>query len=250
MYRASFVIYYHTRRIDNLLQTLRFLTRWHQPVIEQSELILVCHDRCGPVESEFGRTRNFNLELPEMMLPRQCNFGIRQAESENIILLESDRLLPPGYFDAVLTDLKPKQVITTLRMIRPHRPYSDDDLIADQFERYDEWRSATNETLCRNLFSGNATFKAQDYWEAGGMDEAYVGYGWADHDTTNAMTKIGCQPVFRNEMEIHLWHEPMTYGSVDQKQLFINNGLRYCRKWNVDIPTLLRNEMKQYRRMI
>ncbi len=242
---ASFVIRYHTRRLDNLLQTLKFLNLWHNSVIRQSEIILLCQDRCGNIKTNFKETHNFNMELPEMMMSHQLNFGVNKAQSNIIILLDSDRILPQSYFENVLQQLQKKTMISCKKMVRITEMVSDTDIINNQFPYYEEHRT-NNDSLTRNIFSGNVAFYKEDFLEFGGADEGYIGYGWEDHDLTASMTATGVNSIFFNDTEIHLHHELFSYGSFDQKKLFVKNGIRYCRKWKKPYPKELIKEMKNY----
>lgn len=244
---ASFLIRYHTRRIDNVLQTLRFLERWHPAVVAESEVILMCQNRCGELSTRFAKTSNFNMELPEMMMAKQLNFGVEKAISENIVLLDGDRILPMGYFDRALRELLVlKTMITTQRMWRLSFFLPDEDIAGGSPAGVEEWRSTNNQPLTRNIFSGNVAFKKSDFYEAGGADEGYVGYGWEDHDMAQRMTAIGVKSIFTPDLEYHLKHEGQTYGVGDPDKLFVQNGLRYCKKWKVPYPEGLRVRMKKF----
>ena len=242
---ASFVITFHPRRLDNLFQTIRFLDYWHKKTIQQCELLLMCQDQCGPIESSFKQTRLFNMKLPEMSLPIQINAGVNEAKSDLIVLLESDRILAEGYFQKVFDTIQPKEIVTTKKMWRISRMVSDEDIINHQYPSYQECRSKDNELLTRNAFSGNTTFWKEDFIKIGGADESYIGYGWLDHDLTSSMEKNGIQTFWRDELELHLWHEAMTYGEQDQKKLFIQNAIKYCRKWNRPYPTEIVKEIQK-----
>lgn len=205
----------------------------------------MCQDRCGPITTGFKQTRQFNMALSEMSLPIQINKGIGETESDLIVLFESDRILPAGYFEAVIYGMQPKTMVTTQRMWRVSRMVSDTDISQQRFPHYEEWRNTKNELLTRNMFSGNTTFWKEDFYAAGAADESYIGYGWLDHDLTSAMELIGVEPVYREELELHLWHEPMTYGEKDQKKLFIKNAIHYCKKWKRPYPPEIVKEIQK-----
>jgi len=246
---ASFIIGFHTARKDNLLQTLRFLDRWHFYTIQQCELITVCQDTLNfeiPSNMWF-RHKHFDLNLSEMSLPVVTNFGIDQSEFEKIIILESDRILPQNYFSSVIEQLHDGLQITTLNMKKLAKEYVDFEICREEFDYFNESRSPENQLGMRNMWSGNTALMKSDFIKAGKMDESYVGYGWADSDMCLTMEKTGVKSIYRDETELHLWHPPFTYGTVDQKKLFVDNGLRLCRKWNKPFPHTLRQEMAQYR---
>ena len=249
--RASFIIGFHTARKDNLLQTLRFLELWHPEITSDCELITVCQNSLDfelPV-STWEKHSNYDLNLTEMSLPFVTNFGVDKSVCDRIVVLESDRILSSKYFDDVFTHLQEGIQMTNENTIKflQDRPDQIIERHSYNFARYKiEPRSKTNEMGMRNMWSGNTAFIKSDFYKAGKMDESYVGYGWADSDMTSSMENIGVKSVFLNYNEFHLHHEPMTYGQVDQKQLFINNGLRYCIKWKKPIPLFLKEEINKH----
>lgn len=253
--QASFIICFHSARLDNLSQTLRFLVSDHVEVISISEIVLVCQDKLeeNKIEeleklySKFLSKSYFQMNLDEMSLPKITNFGVSCAKSDRIIILESDRLLPKGYFAKVLQELKPKISITTKFMEKLLAPVTDNDINDKKYTFKEEFRSETNQIGMRNMWSGNTAIMKSDYLEAGMMDENYVGYGWADSDMCNRMNKIGVKNQFWDDVELHLWHPSTTYGNADQKRLFINNGLRFCQIWNVPKPEWFLEEIANHK---
>ena len=247
---SSFIITYHSRRLENLKQAMRFLEVNHLDVIKESELILVCQDNSPKISTQFGQTHLHNLNVSCMHLPKLTNFGVEQAASKNLVILESDRILPESYFEKALNSLKNGLMITTRIMYKLTEDATDKEILEKNFEYQEEYRTPENNVLTRNMWSGNTICKKSDYIKSGTMDEFYKGYGWADHDMTKTMQKIGVQQIFRDEIELHLHHEPMTYGYGDQKRMFIDNGLYYCKKWNLEVPEELKKEISKYVKII
>lgn len=259
--KASFIIGFHTARIDNLAQTLRFLSKWHSDVIKDCELIMVCQDEAKKVwpvipEGQWAKHELFNLNLPCMQLPYVTNFGVAKAQCDKLIILESDRILPAGYFADVIDQLEEGVQITTKNMKKLQAEVADCEIAPEDLqhgnnnEDFDfkwEYRSDTNEIGMRNMWSGNTALMKADFYKAGKMDEAYHGYGWADSDMTYAMEAAGVKSVYRDEIELHLWHPPATYGEGDQKQMFIDNGMRFCQKWHKDLPDWFKQEIREHK---
>lgn len=239
---ASFLIPFHSRRIDNLAQTLRFLELHDREVLDQSEVILLCHDQIGYIETGFQKTHLENMHLPNMMKPVQLNHGVKMAQSDILVVLDSDRILPPGYFQKVLGSIEEDDMVTTRFMRKLTRPAADIDIIEEKYSFYDEERSISNRAYSRSAFSGNIVLYKKQYEKAGGMDESYVGYGFEDADMTARLTSVGVRPHYRPELELHLYHEECSYGDHDQKRMFLDNGLRFCRKWKVPYPQNLRKK--------
>lgn len=252
----SFIIPFHTARFDNLLQTLRFLERFHLDTIQKSEIVTVCQDiiefradlenKLSESSSNFKIKKHFDLEENEMTLAKMINMGVRNCSFERIVILESDRILPSGYFKNIAQEIKPKISITCTHMKKLKKSVSDEEIQDSSFEYNDEYRSEENHIGLRNMWSGNTAFWRDDFFEAEMMDEGYVGYGWADSDMTNKMKEIGVKSVFRPEIELHLWHPSQTYGKMNQKRLFLRNGLRFCKKWAVEYPDWFKQELEEH----
>jgi hypothetical protein len=181
-----------------------------------------------------------------MQLPKLTNFGVNQASCQKIVVLESDRILPLGYYATILPQMKKGIQITPKMVWKLSHPYSDEEIIESKFEYTEDARTEDNQLGTRNMWSGNTAFMKADFEDAGKMDECYRGYGWADSDMTNTMEAIGVKSIFRPEIELHLWHPAATYGKGNQKQMFLENGLRFCRKWNKPLPEWFRQELTQH----
>ncbi len=266
--KASFIIGFHTQRFDNLLQTLRFLIRDHIGVAARSQLVTICQDNVSPETisqasivshrppdpikhfeelcSKFGQWDHHDLNVPCMQLPKITNFGVDKAVADKLIILESDRILPKGYFSEVLFLLDDNVQITCRNMKKLTQPSIDEHIDRAMFPNVNEHRSPSNEIGMRNMWSGNTALTKAAFYKAGKMDEEYEGYGWADSDMTYRMEAIGVESVFRPEIELHLWHPAATYGSGDQKLMFINNGKRFLQKWNKPAPGWFKEEIIQY----
>jgi hypothetical protein len=255
---ASFVIPFHTARIDNLLQTLRFLTTDHCDIVRDCYLEAVCQDDWEKLPSDkyealdtirehFHRSCITSLNLKCMHLPYVINHGVENAETDKVIVLESDRLLPSGYFARVIDLLRPGLQITTTRMRKLTRPAEDEEIRNGTYDYVNEHRSIGNEIGRRNLWSGNTAFYKEDFFKAGKMDEVYKGYGWADSDMTAKVAATGIKSEFLDYTELHLWHPSATYGEGDQKQMFIKNGLCFCKKWGHPLPSWFREEIAAHK---
>lgn len=229
----SFVLYFHSSRIDNLRQTLRFLFSRERI---RKEVVLICNDE---TDEEFKGCRLINMGLRDYMKPVMCNLGVREAKGEVVALLDSDRILPEGYFAAALKALGRGDFLSCRRMLNLDAPYRDSDIFSDNFDYQEEFRSEGWELWQKNLFSGNTLFHRSDYLEAGGMDESFVGYGFADNDMTRNVLAKGFRARWYESTEIHLHHarEAMESGEVvgveRRREIMHGNMCRFLRKWRM-----------------
>lgn len=240
----SFVYYFHSKRSENLKQSLRMLFKREGCI---GEVILVCNDR---TEENFENCRVYNMDLENYEKPKMCNFGVSKAKGDVVAILDSDRVLPRGYFGEVAERIRKGAMFSCERLLTLNRPYSDEELERDDLDYKLETKSRYWEIRHKNLFSGNTTFMKEDYLSSGGMDENFVGYGFADNDMTYNVMKKGIRPVWMEGDELHLHHERDAMQGrtmVDfeiYKHTSQRNLNRFLRKWK------LREYKKFYRYMI
>lgn len=230
---VSFVIYFHSTRVENLRQTLRFLFSRER---FEKEVVLVCNDSCG---ERFVGCRVINLGLSDYQKPTMCNLGVREAKFDIVALLDSDRVLPDGYFAKNSRRLRRGEFMTCSRIVNLLDPRTDSQIFAEDYEFDEEFRSRTWELWRKNLFSGNTMFYKSDYLEAGGMDESFVGYGFADNDMTKNVLNRGFKGRWNDDTEVHLYHpkEAMESGrivGVDRRRQITNQNMcKFLRKWRM-----------------
>jgi predicted glycosyltransferase involved in capsule biosynthesis len=203
----SFVFYFSGERLDNLEQTLRFLNKNED--LKNKEVILVCNDRIETEASNEYRGpkyKLFNLKLKSYMKPKMCNFGVDKATHDIVALLDGDRILPNRYFEKNAKKLNKKEFISTLVLHKLLGDYNDKDIELKNYEYVEELKSKTCQHHKKNLFSGNTLFYKKDYLDSGGMDESFVGYGYADNDMTMNIVSKGYTVKWNNDIELHLNH--------------------------------------------
>jgi len=227
----SFVFYASVERCDNLKQTLRMLEQ-REKLIDK-EIIIVWQDEGPQIEN----TTSINLKMDTYRKPKQCNEGVKAATNKIVALLDSDRILPKNYFAEQSSKLVEKEFITTTHLLKCKKPYEDHQIDEFKFEGLKEFRSKTIEIQRKNLFSGNTLFYKKDYLDCGGMDENYVGYGYADNDMTRTVEKYGCISTYVDCPEIHLWHPVEINYEGHRLQMFkiisATNLMYYCKKWQL-----------------
>ena len=116
----SFIIYFHSSRLDNLSQTLRFL-EYNEPNLDR-ELILVCQDQC---DTNFKNATLIQLHLTTYHKAKMCNIGVQKANNDKIVILDSDRILPYRYFEKVDELIIDRTIISCDRHYKLSIPYTD-----------------------------------------------------------------------------------------------------------------------------
>lgn len=200
------------------------------------EVVLVCNDE---TKEEFDGCKLYNMGLKDYAKPKMCNFGVSKVSSDVVAILDSDRVLPVGYFDKIARTIRKGQAFSCSRLAQLTRSHTDEEIDSGDLEFEIEVKSRGWEIRRKNLFSGNTTFVKSDYLMVGGMDENFVGYGFADNDMTYNFFKNGVDFIWTEGEEIHLFHEKETlergqlvdfekYRQTSQKNLN-----RFLRKWKL-----------------
>ena len=250
--KITFVICLHSTRINNLKQVLRFLEK-REPNLYGSQIVIVLHDKLDEIiTSTMFDIQQFNLNLQIYNKALMCNYAIKMAKHEIIVILDSDRILPKDYFYINAVKIKKNQFITTKFLRECIKDYTDIELDKNLFDYIYEERCPDNRINRKNLFSGNVMFFKTVYQEIGGMDESFVGYSFNDNDITQKIITKKCFLCeFNNDIEIHLFHKKEFFYETknftkDEKEVHcVSNMLKYCNKWNLEINQRYK-EAKEY----
>jgi hypothetical protein len=230
----SFVFYFSNKRIENLKQTIRFLNKNENLKIH--EIILVCNEICNE-ELNAPNSKIFNINLHTYNKPLLCNFGVDKAKHDIVALLDSDRILPYKYFEKTSCNLRKKQFSSSLILYKLLEDYNDEEIDLKKYEYKEEIKSKKCEFFHKNLFSGNTLFYKKDYFDCGGMDESFEGYGFADNDMTYNIMSKGYSICWNREIEIHLNHpvEFLYKGKIlendEFKKISKGNLEKFKNKW-------------------
>lgn len=200
----------------------------------KKEIILVCNDF---TEEKFPGCRLINMCLSDYQKTLMCNTGVGKAKGEIVALMDSDRVMPAGYFSSIAESLRPKEFVTCEKLLKLTRSHTDEEIEKGEIEFEEDFRSKGWEIWRKNLFSGNTVFHKEDYLLSGGQDESFSGYGFADNDMTrNVMTK-GFSVRWTKEEELHLFHpaEIMESGRIVDQERYLKksktNLCRFLKKW-------------------
>lgn len=228
----SFVFYFHSKRVNVLEQTLRFLIKREN--LSNSEIILVCQDN---YKNKILNFNVYNMNFYNYDKSKMCNFGVEKSKNEVVALLDSDRILPYRYFENIFKKIKYNQFFSTWKMIKLKDYYNDLDIEKENFLYKNDFKCKNNFPCEKNLFAGNTVFFKKNYIKLGGMDENYRGYGYVDTDMTKkVMVSKDLEIVWLEDREIHLFHENDFSWNKKEFSSLVEistacNGLKYFKKW-------------------
>jgi len=229
----SFVFYFHSSRTNNLKQTLRFL--FSREKIEK-EVILICNDQTSEV---FSECTLINLNLTDYEKSKMCNIGVNLAKYDIVALLDSDRILPNNYFTDNIPKMNKREFASCLKMLNLKKDYNDEEIDSFNFNFKEEFRSFNWEIRKKNLFSGNTLFYKSDYLNAGGMDESFTGYGFADNDMSKNVVSKGFEIRWTYAEEIHLFHPKKIMKNnqlidhTEYEKIVCGNMNKFIKKWKI-----------------
>lgn len=184
--------------------------------------------------------------------------GVATASFNNILYLDSDRLLPSTYLIKVNSILEDGVFAFTSKhfMITDHTMTEEDckELLENDISffgnskfvgklKYEPRFKQPFVGPGKNVMSGNTAFTKNTYYELGGVDPWYCGHGaYADTDFHMLAGKSGCEFIDLQELELHCHHHKLDKGenplSIDELyKMGLDNFIYYVWKWK--LPSVL-----------
>ena len=183
--------------------------------------------------------------------------GVNSARFENVIYLDSDRMLPRNYLDLVVDKLEDGMFIFTSNHFMMLKNLSV-ERCQELLDRFDVDGVLTDEEFLgaarfearykepvhgpgKNVMSGSTAFTKYTYWKLGGVDPWYRGHGaFADTDFHFTARMGGCQFIDLGIPEFHFPHpkrddEGNEIKEMRLRRMGLDNFIYYCCKWNLPI---------------
>ena len=184
------------------------------------------------------------------------NAAISIAKFENILYLDSDRILPKNYLNKVILQLQDNKFIYSKFLFRLHKFCKLEMVkkIRDNPYKYkDFWyvdgrmpHPPNLEVLSfgKNPMSGNTAFTKKTWIETGGIDPSFNGWGFPDTDYYFRMLKIGMNFEIIDCAELHLYHDY----AVDKKifkLMNLWNAHKLATKFNIELDEDIKSQMER-----
>ncbi len=186
-----------------------------------------CNIECVVVEQDNERliqdklpewVRYIHTPLPDKNMPYSrswaFNVAAREAHADCLIFHDNDMLVPREYASQILKYYrKGYEFINLKRFIFYFTKTHSANILSERRPFLDR----SPETIVQNLEAGGSFASDKDaYWEIGGFDERFVGWGGEDNEfweraNTRKVYPYGFLPI------IHLWHSPQPEKHNDDK---------------------------------
>lgn len=205
-----------------------------------------------------GKIDNIPEEWEAIQVPRINNkfcwgrmwdAGVLSSKYENIVYLDSDRLLPKNFLELVNANIKDDIFIFTSihLMMKQNLSIEQCKDILENFYFQKELYGVSFEVRHlephhgpgKNVMSGSTAFTRKTYLRLGGVDHWYCGHGaFADSDFHMQAAAGGCEFIDLNIPELHYPHRKLDTqnNKLQDKELWLmglDNFIYYCDKWNI-----------------
>ena len=190
---------------------------------------------------------------------RMWDAGVGTAIFDNILYLDSDRLLPKNLLQLIVNNIKDNVFLYTrhhflmleevpLKECKKFISYPDVKTALSDINfigklKFDPRHGEPFHGPSKNVMSGSTAFTKNTYWKLGGVDHWYCGHGaYADSDFHMQASVAGCELIDLELLELHYPHFKLADNKSpisDEKlyQLSLDNFIYYCNKWK--LPMIL-----------
>jgi len=220
--QVSFVIGHRGKaRLRHLLGTLACIAGQRDCA---SECIVVEQSQVPEIKDTLPAwVRYIHTPLPVADMPYSrawaLNAGGRAAVGEVLVLHDNDLLIPEHYASEILARVaEGYEVVDLKRFIFYLNETDTEGLLSGDISLGD----GTPERVLQNAKGGSLAITRQAYWELGGFDEGFVGWGGEDDEfweraQTRSVWPYGYMPL------IHLWHDApegkVQHGELNMERL-------------------------------
>jgi hypothetical protein len=149
------------------------------------------------------------------------NAGARMAEGEVLILHDNDMLCPAGYAAEALARAREGWAFQQLKRFTFYLGEHDSAALFAG----GPLRTDVPSTVVQNLHGASIAASREAYFEIGGFDESFLGWGGEDNEFWDRAETTGRVYAFGYLPFIHLWHAPQP-----GKQL--GNDAPAVRRWH------------------
>lgn len=246
-YLLSIFVLYSPSRRRQFEQFSRLLARCNR--YQDCQKLLVCDDKTDVYPDDY-ETIIVPRQGPHFCWSDAWASAMAAVESEKVLYLDCDRILPEWYLERVIDTLKDHEFVYPQTLWNLQCDVPDEVLLSQEMllTKYKAaWRSErlTAEYIylpCRGPLSGTTAFTARTYRHVGPLDRSYVAWGYPDIEYQEMAKSRGC--VFR-PIDCEVLHLSHSY-EIDPGLFYkVNawNGVRFFKKWKLPYTSYFKKEL-------
>ena len=209
------------------------ISRLEHDLVQRSKCCIVVSGKIGTIETAFRNCQQICVDQAEMDLICLTNKGLERITTSTVVVNDADRVAEKGFYKhaASLLQQQTNMAVATKRIYKTAWMLSDSQILNKKIGSVSvDERNKTGSPLEKNVFSGHFVINT-DVLRACLSNVSHTGYGWEDQQLNHELTLLGGKSHLTEDFrEVHLYHEPFTYGSKDPSVLYKNNMLKYYRK--------------------
>lgn len=213
---VSFIIAHQgTERLDHVWWTVRSILAQQQVAVE-----CIVVDQTN--EPCFGTrlppaVKNLHRPLPNGMdgwrKSWAFNQGAREARGSTLIFHDGDIVCPAGYAKAVIDGLKDHGAASIQRFL-----FNLNQTATQQVFDSHLWPTTMKPDRVRqNWEGGTIAIRRDAFFDLGGYDEGFVGWGGEDNEFFDRCKHVG-HLTFGHVPFVHLWHAPQSDKHIDDNK--------------------------------
>ena len=233
--RVSFIIAHEgTERIDHVVWTTRsILAQQHG----RTECIVVDQSETPGIGDRLpASVRCIHRPLPSGLTGWRkawaFNQGAREAGGEILVFHDGDILCPAAYGQSLLSEMTNHGAASIQRFL-----FNLSRAQTESMFRTGEWPvDIRPERVRQNWEGGTIAIRRDAFFDIGGYDEAFVGWGGEDNEFYNRCSNVG-HLKFGFLPFIHLWHTPQA-----DKHISDNRNITQALHERLKIPIVDRIE--------
>lgn len=199
-------------RGDDRLETCAAVVRSFWGQTESAfEILIVRGPNDGPLPPEWNGPRLRTVICPDRreLFSRSAYFnaGVRAAQAPFVLLHDGDIAIPADFVHGVLQRLEAGfDVVQPVRFLF-YLEAADNARLLSSAGRL--WPRRIAEVR-QNFAGGTVAFRRAAYWEIGGMDDEFAGWGREDIEFQERFQTLRVYPG-RSFPALHLWHADIRY---------------------------------------
>jgi len=235
----SIFILYSKDRLDELITTIFCLQEMNHYGDCQKMLVVDGETNIRPYEFEV-----LEVERPNEFYcwAKMWDEAIAVSEFDNILYIDSDRILPTNYLDLLIEQIDDNSILFPKRLFSLNEKVStskvreirENPLAYSDMLIPDHRITTTGPVRRKNPISGCTALTRSAFERSGGLDYLFEGWGCPDLDYFHKLESMDFEFKEIDCTELHLKHD-YADGVLTFRLMNLWNGIKYCRKWGVPI---------------